>query len=112
MTQQEMAQRIQECAKQHQRANAVWKALEAPMGTIIASPLGEMIWDTLALYLRAVAESIGDDGDWLRWFVQSNDCGQLALKAKADAWDKPRKIRTAKQLAALIAADKLTEDAS
>jgi len=55
-------------------------------------------------YSRIVSIQVGDDNAWLEWFLYDNDCGKKALEARASSWKKARKIRTVKDLEAIISA--------
>lgn len=55
-------------------------------------------------YTKLVAIQVGDDYVWLNWFIWENDCGKNAMEARASSWKKPRKIRTVKDLEAIISA--------
>lgn len=55
-------------------------------------------------YSRLVSIQVGDRENWLDWFIWENCCGKKGLGAKASSWKKTRKIRTVKDLEAIISA--------
>ncbi|MGB1304036.1 hypothetical protein [Pseudoalteromonas marina] len=69
-------------------------------GATVDSPLGEAIYSSLSLHLKTLSELIGDDFEWLAWFVWENDCGASGLEAGETGNLKP--VRTAKDLTKLI----------
>jgi len=62
-------------------------------------------WQLFESYTKLVAIQVGDDFKWLEWFLYDNDCGKKAMEARASSWKKHRKIRTVKDLEAIISAD-------
>lgn len=80
---------------------------EALVGLFSSNPAGVVhacYYELFAKYSLLVSEKVGDDGGWLEWFIWENDCGKKAMEAKAKSWKKARKIRTVKDLEAIISA--------
>jgi hypothetical protein len=65
----------------------------------------EPFWYLFDDYTRVVSRLIGDDFDWLGWYIYDNQCGKRGMAAKASTWKKNRAIKTAKDLEAIISAD-------
>ena len=65
-------------------------------------PLRHSVWTMQAAYTRAISLIVGDEGEWLEWFACENDMGEKGLSARAAAGKPMRKIKTLKQLLAVI----------
>ena len=63
------------------------------------------VWGAHDSYSEAVSKLIGDDFDWLGWYIYENDCGEKGMAAKASSWKKNRPIKTVKDLEKIISAD-------
>jgi hypothetical protein len=94
---------INELVKTYRDLSAHWDDVGKVFGTqdMHNSPLHEASWFAYELAVKYAAIYIGDDSERLTWFIHENDCGFNGLQTKDDA-GKIRKIRTAKQLLALI----------
>jgi len=64
------------------------------------APLFEAIAAMQSKYTKAVAQSVGDENDWLLWYWMDNDFGRGKLNAVFDGVQFP--ARTAGELAAVI----------
>ena len=53
-------------------------------------------------YTKLVAEKVGDEDNWLDWYLFENDAGEKGFEAKAANWKKGRKIKTLEDLLDLI----------
>lgn len=102
MTQNERIALLEECLNEFKRVEAACAAIEALFGKDREGQIQTHLYGLFRNYSRLVAIQVGDDWQWLDWFLWENDCGKKALAAKASAWKKCRKIRTVKDLEAII----------
>ena len=105
MTKPERIALIEEWLKEFQRVQAACAALEALFGKDPEGRIQTHLYGLFESYSRLVAIQVGDDWKWLDWFIWDNDCGKKAMEAKAHSWKKARKIRTVKDLEAIISAN-------
>jgi hypothetical protein len=101
---------ITQLVARYKRLNAAWK----PLTDAVKNhdfPAWTESYSAFDALTDAVAIRIGDPmmgtqhSSWLAWYIYDNNCGEKAMQAKAGAWKKSRPIKTASDLAALIAAD-------
>jgi hypothetical protein len=61
------------------------------------SPLQNAAWQMFDAYTEMTAKHVGDEGEWLSWFIWINECGQNEL----EVWvgKRTRRIGTVKDLA-------------
>jgi len=62
----------------------------------------KVIFETFEKYTRSVSIIVGDEFDWLEWYIYDNECGKKGLQAKASSWKKERKIKNVKDLLDII----------
>lgn len=79
-------------------------ALAAIVGDRAESPLTDAVHSLQAAYTAAVSELVGDRDAWLDWYRWENDMGARGHLARSGKWKAVRRIRTLKNLAALIKA--------
>lgn len=84
----------------HKNISDAWDALAKVVGMDYESALGRATWFAFDNYVSAVSAAVGDDGDWISWFIHENDCGQRAMQAGYDG--KLKKVKTVKDLVKLI----------
>ena len=105
MTAAQMLPHLQRWADVHRHAESTWDCLEALTdATDTESPLGKAVWDTFDAYTETLSALIGDTGEWLDWHHLSNSMGARALAVTLRPGGRPRKIRSLRQLAAVIRA--------
>jgi len=104
MTKAERIKLLEECLARLRQMDDVNKTLIQLFNGSFEAPAHACFYDLFIAYSRLVSEKVGDDSDWLGWFIFDNDCGKKALEAKAGSWKKARKIRTVKDLEAIISA--------
>jgi len=86
--------------KTYRDLSAVWDDAAKIFGTH-SSPLYKSTWLAYEVAVKYASIYIGDDSNRLSWFIFENNCGWEG-RATKDNTGKIRKIRTAKQLLALI----------
>lgn len=57
---------------QHDAIEAVLGALAGAVGRVPETPLFDALWGTFDAYTSVLAERLGDDRNWLRWYAE--DC--------------------------------------
>lgn len=80
--------------------DAAYDATKAGIGCDIEAPLWQAVFAMQAELIKQAAKLIGDQYDWLDWFVYENDCGTKGLEAGFER--KLRKIRTPADIVRLI----------
>ena len=83
---------------------AAYQKLRDAFGATPESEIVKAMYDTHHEYTKLVAEKVGDKDGWLEWFLWENNAGAKGLEAKAPCWKKARKIKTVKDLEAIIVA--------
>lgn len=86
------------------RIEATYSDLRRAFGATPESEVVAVMYDAHDEYTKLVAEKVGDKDGWLEWYIWENGGGEKGLEAKAASWKKSRKIKTLKDLEALIAA--------
>ena len=92
MKQNEIIQRLKVWQERSKELDAQWEAFAAVTGAHIEGPLANAIYRLGGEYTKAVAELVGDQGEWLDYFqyecefgakpkwVHSSDGVQVMLK--------------------------------
>ena len=102
MDKNELIKRLTQCIDTYRTIDATWDAYAKTTGAAPESPLFLAIWKPFDAYMDTLAELVGDRDKWIGWFIYEHDCGAKAYEARSARWKKARKIRTVKNLAALI----------
>lgn len=80
-----------------------WDALEALVGAASADhPFATSIWKMHEAYTRAIAEKVGDDGEWLDWWHYECNLGQTPKEAYRALGTKALRVSTLERLATVI----------
>lgn len=112
MTLEQTEKLIQEWADHINAVDQVMADLHQITGGNCESRLDIAIDEMAGAYTIATAKLTGGNGEWifyqswLEWYRFDCDMGRSPKQAKAARWKKPRKIRTIKQLARLVWADR------
>jgi len=85
-------------------------ALNAILKMDYESPLMRSIWMMFECYAASASALIGDNHEWLSWYIWDNQCGKKELCASLGT-KKLRPVRTVKDLVKLIKAS-IAYDAS
>ena len=104
LTKAERIALLEEWLKEFQQVQAACDAIEALFGKDHEGRIQTHFYGLFESYSRLVSIQVGDDFKWLDWFIWDNDCGKIALEARASSWKKARRIRTVKDLEAIISA--------
>lgn len=96
-----ISQQVQEAISRYKNLSLVWYGFEKVTGAAIDSPLGTQVWELFDLYLDGVSLSIGDDDQWLAWYIFDDNCGEKGLTIKHKCGMK-RKIESVEDLVAVI----------
>ena len=86
------------------RIEATYADLRRAFGATPESEVVSVMYDAHTEYTKLVAETVGDDGGWLEWYLWENGGGEKQLEAQAPGWRKARKIKNLKDLEAIIKA--------
>lgn len=92
---------IETCVAQYKRLNAAFDAIDKVF-SVANTEIYEAAWGAFDKYVEAVSELIGDDSEWIDWFIYEAKCGEKDLKYRASAKSRPVQIKTAKQLLWII----------
>ncbi len=104
LTKPERIALLEEWLEDYKSIQSVIDAIEALFGKDCEGRVQVKLMEMFECYSWLVSEKVGDNDEWLCWFIWENDGGKKALEAKAQSWKKPRKIRTVKDLEAIISA--------
>lgn len=105
LTKAERIALLEEWLKEFQEVQSTFAAIESLFGKDHEGRIQTHLYELFECYSWLVSEKVGDEDAWLCWFIWDNDCGKNAMEAKASSWKKARKIRTVKDLEAIISAD-------
>lgn len=89
----------------YEEISKIYDEFEALTRCAPESKLAGAIFVTHDLWRKELAVRLRDTSGWLDWFIYDNELGAKGLPAKAAAWEKPRRIKTVRDLAAVLAAD-------
>jgi hypothetical protein len=101
MTASQMLPLLQSWKDRHAELSAQMDALSVPLGGTFDGPLFNAVWMTWDAYTDQLAHRLGDEHDWLQWFVSENDMGRKGMEVHS--LTRSLKVRTLRQLASLIA---------
>lgn len=101
MTRAEIIAEIEYVCRMMQVSNHAYDSVSKSIGCAPDSVFWSASFGLQDAIVAQTSKLIGDNGDWLRWFVFENACGRKGMEA-GSANGKLRKIKTASQLARLI----------
>jgi hypothetical protein len=104
LTKAERITLLTEWLLEYKKVESTCNSIEMLFGKNSDGDVQARFWQLFESYTKLVAIQVGDDYAWLNWFIWENDCGKNAMEAKAASWKKARKIRTVKDLEAIISA--------
>lgn len=104
MTKAERIELLDEWLNEFEKVESTCSLIESLFGKGPEGRIQTHLHGLFESYSRIVSVQVGDDNAWLQWFLWDNDCGKRAMEAKAKSWKKARKIRTVKDLEAIISA--------
>jgi hypothetical protein len=83
MNREETKALIESLVESHKAGeNARLQAAKA-IGCRPENPLFDAMSQMETIAIKAVSKLIGDDGEWLDWFIWENDCGSRGMKCSA-----------------------------
>ena len=85
-----------------QRTDKVYADISSMIGCDPDAPLWELTFALRDRLIKQASMLVGDDYDWIEWFIMENDCGRKGMRASPRNGAKLRPIRTVKQLAQII----------
>jgi hypothetical protein len=106
MTIIEMTREIEYCCRVIKDSDDAYDALFAVVGCSPETDFCRSIFDLQDAIVNQTAKLINDNDGSLNWFVFESNFGKVGLEAKAEKWKRPRKIKTARELAKLIKASR------
>lgn len=104
LTKAERIALLEEWLKEFEKVESACRLINLLFGNSPEGHIQTRFHQLFDSYSRLVSIQVGDGNMWLEWFRYDNVCGKAALEAKAPSWKKARKIRTVKDLEAIISA--------
>ena len=95
-----MKNKIQKYIDQHKKIEELIDSSSELFGFSDGSKFYDYIFEIDNYMMQEVMQKIGDDSNWLDWFIFENDCGEKAMEAGYDKNLKP--IKTIDDLIELI----------
>jgi hypothetical protein len=83
--------------------DGTFEAQHASHGADPEAPFWKAVYSLFDAYTEQLATQVGDTAHWLHWFIYDNDAGANAYQATTPTNKKPKRIRTLKDLAHLLA---------
>ena len=108
MTAAEITPLLAAWQKRHAELAAQMDALAALTGGTFDGPFFNAVWGAWNDYTATLSRLVGDDKDWLSWFECDNEMGRKGMEASS--WTRTIKVRTVKQLAAVIVGSRDSKD--
>jgi len=87
---------------QYEKLDNVQRELARLTGINSESPITKPMWMIWESYTDVLSRLLGDEEDWLYWFVYENDMGKKGLKVQSIADSKPKEVKTLLHLVELI----------
>lgn len=105
MTRKDKVRIIKRLVRAYNELERRFKAAEALFGCDPETPFQKTMYTTLlGGYVDAVSELVGDQSDWVNWYIWDNNCGARAGKVSWTENGKPVEIevRTVADLVKVI----------
>lgn len=102
MNRKQITQEIEFVCKVVADLDDAYDAMHKAVGCDIGSPLWTAIFATQEALINQTAKLIGDDWEWLNWYIYENESGARGFEASPGSGKPMRKIKTAAHLARLI----------
>ena len=100
MKQKDMVIEIERVCAIIAEADRAYDDLARVVGCDPEAPIWTVIGKSNTMLIEQTAKLIGDEGEWLSWYVWENDCGRRGFEAGYDK--NMTSIKTAAHLAKLI----------
>lgn len=96
--------RVREVVKAFRGLEQLYDGVEKLVGVDPDAPLFRTTYDVFGKYLEAVAVNIGDQAEWLSWYVWENECGKRGglVTWMQDGKEHKVNVRTPSQLIRVI----------
>ena len=104
MTRKEKLAILDETVRLYKELSAACEAFADLTGAAYDKGLLDKVWRCVEYHRRHTAALIGDDFDWLSWYIFENDCGERGHKAGFSGKERP--IRTTRDLLRVMEATK------
>lgn len=91
---------IEDVLRVYKDMNDTWNSMNDVLGYVTDSPVGNASWKAFDKYVQMTSLVIGDEGEWISWFVFENECGNKAGKVKVNG--KEKAIKTVSDLLLVI----------
>ena len=82
MKRKEIKEKIKIVLDFHQEMNEKWEILEKVFGVDTSTGLGELYWRIFDKYTDAIQREIGDEHQWLSWWLWDDKQGANKLAVK------------------------------
>lgn len=102
MKRKEIKKKIEEVLKYHAELDAQWGVLEKTLGIDTSVGLANLTWSVFDSYTDCISREIGDEDQWLSWFIFDNRLGYGGLKASAGLGCKMKLVENIDDLVELI----------
>lgn len=89
---------LKEWESQVKGVNATFDAMAAVTGLTPESKLATQLYSTLEVYTQTLGRLLGDQSNWLAWYMWDNNCGERGLEVTSPKWKKPLKVKTVRNL--------------
>lgn len=89
---------INEMLEHYKALNAIHDQIKAIFSPEPEAPYFDANWRMFDAYSRLVAKEVGDEADWLSWFIYENACGEKGFSASSGPGDMMIPIKTVEQL--------------
>lgn len=101
-----IVKKLDECVKIYEELSAVEDKVAEIFGTsVFDSKLFECMFTVFDKYIEELKTTVGDNGDWINWYIYETNCGKGTYSARAGNWKKDRVINSTSKLADLIIID-------
>ncbi len=82
MKRKEIKEKIKTVIQFHEELNDKWSALEKVLGADVSMGLGDLSWRLFDKYTDSIQQEIGDDNQWLSWWLWDDKQGANKLAVK------------------------------
>lgn len=104
---QRLLQKWLDAFHQIEEIEEIEKEFSSLMGAgFTESKASSALWKMFDFYTEMLSERLGDDLEWLPWFIHENDAGRRGFEASAPGMKRAIKVSTLKDLEKLINASK------
>lgn len=94
------AHRVSEVVKTFKELESLYDGMDKFIGVDPDAPMFRIAYELFNKYLDAVALNIGDQSQWLSWYIWDNECGKRAMLVSWNENGKHKEVhvRTPMQL--------------